>query len=129
MKVALLQSGSGDDGAGADIRSCRAEELGEAFDAKVLYEVTGQPEMLAIWLAAKILWLNRHDPSSAERTDRYLLIEDWLIHRLTGEFVTEGSLATSTCYWDIRTKDWRCSRCALSEGDDVLLLPEPSEAA
>lgn len=83
-----------------------AAELGDRFGAQRIYEVTGQPEMLATWPAAKLLWLARHEPQVIEDTHKVLLLEDWLIHRLTGEFVTEGSLATSTCYWDFRTKRW-----------------------
>ncbi|WP_051845283.1 xylulokinase [Streptomyces sp. NRRL S-813] len=80
--------------------------LAQRFSSKDLYETTGQPQMLAAWPAAKILWLTRHEPRTAERTHRYLLIEDYVLARLTGEYVTEGSLATSTCYWNFRTKKW-----------------------
>lgn len=83
-----------------------AAELRDRFGAQRLYEVTGQPEMLAAWPAAKLLWLARHEPQVIEDTHKVLLLEDWLIHRLTGEHVTEGSLATSTCYWDFRAKRW-----------------------
>jgi sugar (pentulose or hexulose) kinase len=81
-------------------------ELAERFPADELYARTGQPEMLAAWPAAKLLWITRHQPQVAERTAYYLLIEDYLLLRLTGEIVTEGSLATSTCYWDIDAKTW-----------------------
>ena len=37
-------------------------------------------------------------------TARFVLIEDYFLWRLTGEYVSEGSLLTSTCYWDFRTK-------------------------
>lgn len=80
--------------------------LARRFSSAELYEATGQPEMLAAWPAAKILWLTRNEPAVAERTHRYLLIEDYVLARLTGEYVTEGSLATSTCYWNFRTKKW-----------------------
>jgi xylulokinase len=83
-----------------------AGELAAAFDPELFYEVTGQPKMLATWPAAKLLWLQRHEPEVARATYKYLLIEDYLLARLTGEFVTEGSLATSTCYWDFRRKTW-----------------------
>lgn len=82
-----------------------ATELQARFDDSV-YRRTGQPTMMATWPAAKLLWLMRHEPSVASRTAKYLLIEDWLLWRLTGEFVTEGSLVTSTCYWDPSTKQW-----------------------
>lgn len=81
-------------------------ELAERFPANELYARTGQPEMLSAWPAAKLLWIGRNEPDVAAHTARYLLIEDYLLHRMTGEYVTEGSLATSTCYWDFRTKVW-----------------------
>ena len=83
-----------------------ADELSARFGRQRLYEITGQPEMLATWPAAKLLWLTRNEPEVAARTAKYLLIEDYLLGRLTGEHVTEGSLATSTCYWNFRTKTW-----------------------
>jgi sugar (pentulose or hexulose) kinase len=82
-----------------------AAELGARF-GNVLYEVTGQPEMLGAWPAAKLLWLARHEPDVTAKTSRYLLIEDFFLLRLAGSCVTEASLATSTCYWDFRRKDW-----------------------
>ena len=81
-------------------------ELADRFSAAELYARTGQPAMLPTWPAAKLLWLARHQPHIAQRTARYLLIEDYLLARMTGEYVTEGSLATSTCYWDLATKTW-----------------------
>lgn len=86
--------------------TAESAELADRFPASELYARTGQPEMLAAWPAPKLLWLQRHQPDIADRTARYLLIEDYLLARLTGEYVTEGSLATSTCYWDIESKAW-----------------------
>lgn len=83
-----------------------SEELAERFDEQQFYEVTGQPKMLPTWPAAKILWLARHEAKTFEQTARFLLIEDYFLWRLTGECVSEGSLLTSTCYWDFRKKRW-----------------------
>jgi sugar (pentulose or hexulose) kinase len=83
-----------------------AEELDDRFGQKTIYEVTGQPSMMPTWPAAKILWLARHEPAVVERARRFLLLEDYFIARLTGEEVCEGSLVTSTCYWDFRRKRW-----------------------
>ena len=83
-----------------------SDELAERFDAQEFYEVTGQPAMLPTWPAAKILWLARHEQHTFEQVARFLLIEDYFLWRLTGEYVSEGSLLTSTCYWDFRTKLW-----------------------
>jgi xylulokinase len=83
-----------------------AQELADRFDARQFYEVTGQPSMLPTWPAAKVLWLARHQPRTFELAARFLLIEDYFLWRLTGEYVSEGSLLTSTCYWNFRTKRW-----------------------
>lgn len=81
-------------------------ELATRFDEEYFYSVTGQPSMLPTWPAAKILWLNRHEQATFEQTAKFLLIEDYFIWRLTGEYVSEGSLLTSTCYWNFRTRTW-----------------------
>lgn len=83
-----------------------AKELAQLFSRQELCERTGQVEMVPTWPAAKLLWLRRHEPEVFARTAKFLLIEDWLLHRLTGQFVSEGSLLCSTCYWDIRSKTW-----------------------
>lgn len=80
--------------------------LSARFSDAELYLRTGQPAMLATWPAAKLLWLQRNRPAIAAQTASYLLIEDYMLARMTGEYVTEGSLATSTCYWDLTTKTW-----------------------
>lgn len=81
-------------------------DLAARFDQDHFYNVTGQPSMLPTWPAAKILWMRRHEPAVFDATAKFLLIEDYFIWRMTGEHVSEGSLLTSTCYWDFRTRDW-----------------------
>ena len=82
-----------------------ATELAEAYK-EVLYEVTGQPEMVPTWPAAKALWLSRHEPGVVRDTAKLVLLEDYVLARMTGEYACEASLATSTCYWDFRKKTW-----------------------
>lgn len=81
-------------------------ELDDKFGQQLTYEITGQPGMLPTWPAAKVLWLARHEPEIFERAEQFLLVEDYFIARLTGRAVCEGSLVTSTCYWDFRSKRW-----------------------
>ena len=40
------------------------------------------------------------------RAVKFLLIEDYFLHRFTGEYVCEGSLVTSTCYCSFKTRQW-----------------------
>lgn len=83
-----------------------AEELGGRFGHRAAYEITGQVKLVPTWPAAKVLWLRRHEPDVVARTAKFLLIEDYFLHRLAGEYVCEGSLVTSTCYWDFQTRQW-----------------------
>jgi xylulokinase len=83
-----------------------ADELAAEFGNEAAYRVTGQVSFVPTWPAAKILWLRRHEPATFERAAWFLLIEDWFIARLTGRFVCEGSLVTSTTYWNLTTRRW-----------------------
>lgn len=83
-----------------------ADELAEYFGDRQTYEITGQVKIVPTWPASKILWLQRNEPEIFSRVAKFLLIEDYFLHRLTGEYVCEGSLVTSTCYWNFRTRKW-----------------------
>lgn len=83
-----------------------AEELGAKFPPQVVYPVTGQVSIVPTWPASKLLWIKRHEPEIFKSIHKALLIEDYFIYRLTGEFACEGSLICSTVYWDINTKKW-----------------------
>ncbi len=83
-----------------------AAALAAHFTNETCYRVTGQVSFVPTWPAAKILWLREHEPAVFRRTATFLLIEDWLIHRLTGVAACEGSLVTSTAYWDFTKRTW-----------------------
>lgn len=84
----------------------QAEKLREHFSDEKCYEVTGQVSFEACWPAAKIMWVKENEPQIYEKVRHILLLEDYIIYLLTGKFVAEGSLLTSTEYWDIRTKKY-----------------------
>ena len=88
----------------------RAQEEAEALDGdfsnKTTYEITGQVKIVPTWPAAKILWFRNHMREVFEKTHKFLLLEDYFIYRLTGKYVSEGSLLSSTVYWNIRTRRW-----------------------
>jgi xylulokinase len=83
-----------------------AEILDREFPRKVTYEITGQVSIVPTWPAAKILWIKRHRGDLFQKAHKFLLLEDYFIHRLTGKYVAESSLLSSTVYWNIRTKKW-----------------------
>ncbi len=83
-----------------------AADLAREFGNDQCYRVTGQVSFVPTWPAAKILWLRRNEPDVFRRTAHFLLLEDYIIKRLTGRTVCEGSLVTSTTYWDFTRRAW-----------------------
>lgn len=84
----------------------QAKKMQEYFGNEKCYEVTGQVSFEACWPAAKVLWVKENEPDLFARVRHILLLEDYVIYELTGKMVAEGSLLTSTEYWDIRSKKY-----------------------
>lgn len=84
----------------------QAREIAERFDLKRVYEITGDPEIVPTWTACKILWLKQNEPEIFQRAHKFILVEDFLLHRLTGRFATDGAVACTTMLWDIRRGAW-----------------------
>jgi sugar (pentulose or hexulose) kinase len=83
-----------------------ARELGERFGDEAVYDATGVPSVFPTWPACKILWLRRNEPERFAAASRFLLVEDLILHRLTGRFVSEGGVQCTSLLYDIRTRDW-----------------------
>lgn len=78
-----------------------AEYIKEKISAENIYSHTGLPDIDGALPAAKLLWLSKNQPSLFKNIHKILLLEDYLIYRLTGKFVSEKSLQSSTGWYDI----------------------------
>lgn len=83
-----------------------AKKIKERFGEKCVYEVTGQPEITATWPASKLLWVKENEPDIFLKIRKVFLLEDYLLYKLTGEFVTEPTLQSSTIYFKIKENIW-----------------------
>ena len=86
--------------------SAEAAEIEAHFGRKKVYEVTGQPEITAAWPASKLLWFRKNRPDIWAETKKIFLLEDWILWRLCGAFVTEPTVQSSTIYFDISSRRW-----------------------
>ncbi len=84
----------------------QAEEIDAKFGVKKVYEVTGQPEITATWPASKLLWFRENQPEIFGKIKKVFLLEDYLLYRMTGRFVTERTLQSSSLYFDIKKFEW-----------------------
>lgn len=83
-----------------------ADELAQEFTQRALLEKTGYSQMAAVWPAPKILWLKRHEPETFAKTAKFLIVKDYIVWRLSGEYLTDPSVSASTIYFDIQKKEW-----------------------
>jgi sugar (pentulose or hexulose) kinase len=83
-----------------------ADEIRVRFGPKKVFDVTGQPEITPTWPATKIMWLRRHAPQIFEQAHKFLLLEDYLLFRLTGHFAADPCLLSSSLLFDIQRRDW-----------------------
>lgn len=83
-----------------------AEEIKAHFGCEKVYNVTGQPEITAGWPASKLLWFKKNKPEIWAKTEKVFMLEDWVIYGLTGEFVTEPTIQSSTIYFDVINGVW-----------------------
>lgn len=61
-----------------------------------------------------ITWLHRHKPDVFAAAERFLGINDFLVHRLTGQFVTDYSCGTEMLLADVSTGQWSQTLCDLA---------------
>lgn len=83
-----------------------AELIKRKFGRELVYRMTGQQDIVPGWPASKILWLRKHEPKVFESAAKYLMLEDYLIYRLTGVFATDHALNPSTLYYDFVNGCW-----------------------
>ncbi len=103
-----------------------ARSLEERFGAARIYDVTGVPTVVPTWTACKLLWWRANDPALFAAADRFLLVEDFLIHRLTGRFATDGGIQSTSLLFDIVERRWWSEMLAVL-GIDERRLAEPIE--
>lgn len=106
----------------ADHRSvAEAAEAEERLGAERAYRVLGH-RLHPTYTLAKLLWLRAHEPESYGRTTRVCLAKDFVVHRLTGELVTDPSDASSTNAYDQAGGTWS-AEVLDSVGVDSALFP------
>jgi glycerol kinase len=89
-----------------------------APDAERLHEITGLP-LDPYFAAPKMRWLRQH----VTREGVCTTTDAWLLHRLTGAFVTDAATASRTLLFDLGAGRWSPEACDLF-GVEPAELPE-----
>ncbi len=90
----------------ADQRSQAQESfIRTKIDEEKFYRITGH-KISASYSLEKLMWIRDNEPDVFRRTYKMLQPKDYIIYRLTGEFVTDFSDASGTNALDLNRLEW-----------------------
>ena len=75
----------------------------DLMDGELIYRRTGY--MPGLWTVYKVMWLKENEPEVYRDTFKILLVQDYLVYKLTGELLTTASSAVMTGCLDVKKKN------------------------
>lgn len=91
---------------GMDTRTdAQNQWLRERFGGEALFQLTGMP-IHTINTLPKLLWIKEHEPEIWKNASQFLLVEDFLIRKMTGRAVVSQCLASRTQMFDLAKGEW-----------------------
>ncbi len=91
---------------------CTALAQGMAEHDAQVYGRTGL-KISPVFSAIKMTWLRRERPDLWAATHKLLGVQDWVLHGLTGCYLTDHSLASRTNLLNLQTRQWDAELLAL----------------
>ena len=85
-----------------------AQELKASSLGKILYNATGTP-IHPMSPINKITWLKNNDKERFKLAQKFLSVKTYIIQQLTGEYISDYSLASATGLLNIHTLGWENS--------------------
>jgi xylulokinase len=90
----------------ADMRAvAEAQTIIDGVGMERTYAITGHRPSSS-YSGAKILWIRNHEPHIFRQAHKFLHAKDFIVARLTGNFVTDYSDASGMNLYDLRACDW-----------------------
>lgn len=84
------------------------------------YKICGMVAM-PMFTAPKIIWLKQNEPDIFAKTSKFSGVHEYLLYQLTGNFVTDVSVASRSCLLDICLLRWSGDLLSLFEVDEKKL--------
>jgi autoinducer 2 (AI-2) kinase len=72
--------------------------------AKKIYFKAG--DWVSITAPARLLWIKKHEPNLFKRIAHITMLSDWIIYKLTGQYVTDPSNGSSSNMFDLEKREW-----------------------
>lgn len=88
----------------------QADFIRRELGAEYVYHRTGL-RIDAYFTLPKLLWLKENKPQVFGRAHKILTVHDFIIHHLTGEFITDWTQASRTMLFNISELKWDAELC------------------
>lgn len=82
-----------------------AREISGTELAKEIHKRTGCP-VDPVYPLYKLMWFKRNEPELLGRAYKIASIKDFILFKLTGQFVIDFAVASGTGYFDMRKRQW-----------------------
>lgn len=90
----------------ADNRGIKeANRLSKSPDCTTIYETSGTP-IHPMSPLIKITWMRHQDPERFAQTYKFISLKEYIVFQLTGEYLIDHSIASSTGLFDIHQLVW-----------------------
>jgi gluconokinase len=90
----------------ADTRSAgQAEKIKSAGLGSKLLQITGTP-VHPMSPLCKLIWWKDNQPETIQKAHKLVSIKEFIVHRLTGEYLIDHSTASATGLFDIEKLEW-----------------------
>jgi autoinducer-2 kinase len=80
-------------------------------------------DWVSITAPARFRWLARHEPRLFESIAHVGMLGDWVLHRLSGVYVTDPSLGSSSGMFELSRQDWSARTIDICELDPSIFPP------
>lgn len=72
---------------------------------KEIYQICGM-QPTPVFSAPKILWLKRNEPDIYNKSYKLIGFHEYILHTITGKFVTDTTIAGRSCLFDVQKLSW-----------------------
>ncbi|MHA2130136.1 MAG: xylulokinase, partial [Promethearchaeota archaeon] len=104
----------------------QVEFIREKIGSDKIYQITGLT-IDPYFSATKILWFKDKKPEIYNKTHKFLLVSDFIIYKLTNQYVTDYSNASRTMLFDIQKQKYSDEIASILE-IDLDKMPETLES-
>ncbi len=81
------------------------DDIFKKFDEDEIFNITGK-RIDKAYVLPKLLWMRKNEPGVYGKIHKILMAHDYIIMKLTGQFVTDHTMACGTLMYDIKKNEW-----------------------